>query len=73
MDIFNKKKLEAKEREIRILNENFERINGELLIYKKLYKEKLNDESKNEVIKENGKLIDWIEKIISEVGVKNKK
>lgn len=72
MDLFNKKKLENKDREIKILNDNFERINGELLTYKKLYKEKLNDENITNLIAENQKLIEWTEKIINEVGVQTK-
>ena len=68
MDLFNKKRVKRLENQLRYTEEQFERLNGELATYKNLYKE--DDVSKNNLIKENQKLIDWIEKIINEVGVK---
>lgn len=62
MDLFNKKKVKNLERELIIVRQELERNKGELIVYK-------NDESMySNLIKENQKLITWIESILKEFG-----
>ena len=58
-----KKKIEELEREIKIVRENFERDRGaKLELQNELEKNRSNEI--NNLIKENQKLIEWIEKIL---------
>lgn len=58
-----KKKIQELEREIKIVRENFERDRGaKLELQNEL--EKIKNNEINNLIKENQKLIEWIEKIL---------
>lgn len=70
IDLFNKRKLKKLQSQLNY-NENYmEKLNGELGAYKKLYKEKCEEENKsiNNLLEENQKLINWIYKILDNFG-----
>lgn len=58
-----KKRIEELEREVRIVREEFERDRGEK-IYLQNELEKVRQSTINNLIEENQKLIEWIEKIL---------
>lgn len=63
MDLFNRKKVERLERELKIVRENFERDRGAKLELQKEM-ERFRESTINQLIEENQKLVDWIEKIL---------
>lgn len=62
-DIFNKKKVGKLERELRIVREDFERDRGAKTELQKEM-ERFRESTINQLIEENQKLVDWIEKIL---------
>lgn len=62
-DIFNKKKVEKLERELRLVRDEFERDRGAKLELQKEM-ERFRESTINQLIEENQKLVDWIEKIL---------
>lgn len=62
-DIFNKKKVEKLERELRLVRDEFERDRGAKLELQNEM-EKFKQSTINQLIEENRKLVDWIEKIL---------
>lgn len=63
MDLFNKKKVEKLERELRLVREEFERDRGAKLELQNEM-ERFRESTINQLIEENQKLVDWIEKIL---------
>lgn len=63
MDLFNKKKVEKLERELRLVRDEFERDRGAKLELQNEM-EKFRQSTINQLIEENQKLVDWIEKIL---------
>lgn len=63
MDLFNKKKIEKLERELRLVRDEFERDRGAKLELQKEM-ERFRESTINQLIEENQKLVDWIEKIL---------
>ena len=63
MDLFNRKKVERLERELKIVRENFERDRGAKLELQNEI-EKFRGSIIGQLIEENQKLIYWIEKIL---------
>lgn len=68
MDLFNKKKLKEKDIIIEHKRKRIDELTNKLKQTEELYQNNLKNQ--NSMIKENQKLIEWIEKIINEVGVK---
>lgn len=70
IDLFNKRKVKSLQSQLNYNKNYIEKLNGELAAYKKLYKEKCENENKtiDNLSKENQKLIDWIYKILNEYG-----
>lgn len=62
-DIFNKKKVEKLERELRLVRDEFERDRGAKLELQNEM-ERFRQSTINQLIEENQKLVDWIEKIL---------
>jgi CYTH domain-containing protein len=62
-DIFNKRKVEKLERELRLVREEFERDRGAKIELQKEM-ERFRESTINQLIEENQKLVDWIEKIL---------
>ena len=63
MDLFNKKKIEKLERELRLVRDEFERDRGAKIELQNEM-ERFRESAINQLIEENRKLIDWIEKIL---------
>lgn len=63
MDLFNKKKVEKLERELRLVRDEFERDRGAKIELQNEMK-RFRESTINQLIEENQKLVDWIEKIL---------
>jgi hypothetical protein len=67
--MFKSKRKKLEER-LEFMEIRLEKTKNELLTYQKLYKEQLElNNSSNYLMEQNEKLINWIEKIINEVGI----